>query len=64
MGGNLLWSAGADIAVNIQRLILISSNFSIGARLAYNGGSAFPYLKEQIPGLNAFYIGAVFNTKL
>ena len=64
MGGNLLWSAGADIAVNIQRLILISSNFSIGARVAYSGGSAFPYLKEQIPNLSPLYVGAVFNTKL
>lgn len=64
MGGNLLWSAGADIAVNIQRLILVSSNFSIGARVAYSGGSAFPYLKEQIPNFSPLYVGAVFNTKL
>ncbi|MBQ3766087.1 MAG: hypothetical protein II874_05055 [Bacteroidales bacterium] len=64
MPGNLLWSAGADIAVNIQRLVLVSGNFSIGARLAYSGGSAFPFLQEQIPGLKPFYIGAVFNTEL
>ena len=62
--GKLLWSAGADIAVNIQRLILVSSNFSIGARIAYSGGSAFPYLKERVHGLEPLYIGAVFNTKL
>ena len=62
--GNLLWSAGADIAVNIQRLVLVSGNFSIGARIAYSGGSALPYLKEQIPGLKPFYVGAVFNTEL
>ena len=62
--GNTLWSAGADIAVNIQRLILVSSNFSIGARLAYSGGSAFPFLQEQVQGLGPFYVGAVFNTKL
>ena len=62
--GNTLWSAGADIAVNIQRLILVSSNFSIGVRLAYSGGPAFPFLQEQIPGLKPFYVGAVFNTKL
>lgn len=64
MTGNLLWSAGADIAVNLQRLVLVSGNFSIGARLAYSGGSAFPFLKEQIPGLKPFYVGAVFNTEL
>ena len=64
MTGNLLWSAGADIAVNIQRLVLVSSNFSIGARIAYSGGSAFPFLQEQIPGLKPFYVGAVFNTQL
>ena len=64
MGGNQLWSAGADIAVNVQRLILVSGNFSLGARLAYSGGTAFPFLKEQIPGLKPFYIGAVFNTAL
>ena len=62
--GNVLWSAGADIAVNIQRLILVSSNFSIGARLAYSGGSAFPFLQEQVRGLKPFYAGVVFNTKL
>jgi hypothetical protein len=61
---NQLWSVGADIAVNLQRLVLVSSNFSIGARIAYSGGSAFPFLQEQIPGLKPFYIGAVFNTKL
>ena len=64
MTGNQLWSAGADIAVNIQRLILISSNFSIGVRVAYSGGSAFPFLQEQIPGLKPLYVGAVFNTEL
>ena len=64
MTGNLLWSAGADIAVNLQRLVLVSGNFSIGARIAYSGGSAFPFLQEQIPGLKPFYVGAVFNTKL
>ena len=64
MTGNLLWSAGADIAVNLQRLVLVSGNFSIGARLAYSGGSAFPFLQEQIPGLKPFYVGAVFNTQL
>ena len=64
MGGNTLWSAGADIAVNIQRLVLISSNFSIGVRVAYSGGSAFPDLKEAIPGLKPLYVGAVFNTEL
>ena len=64
MSGNQLWSVGADIAVNIQRLILVSGNFSIGARLAYSGGTAFPFLKEQIPGLKPFYVGAVFNTAL
>ena len=64
MPGRELWSAGADIAVNIQRLILVSGNFSIGARIAYSGGSAFPYLQEQVPGLKPLYIGAVFNTKL
>ena len=64
MTGNQLWSAGADIAVNIQRLVLISSNFSIGVRVAYSGGSAFPFLQEQIPGLKPLYIGAVFNTEL
>ena len=64
MPGRDLWSAGADIAVNIQRLILVSGNFSIGARIAYSGGSAFPYLQEQVPGLKPLYIGAVFNTKL
>ena len=62
--GNTLWSAGADIAVNIQRLVLISSNFSIGVRLAYSGGSAFPFLQEQVRGLKPFYAGLVFNTKL
>ena len=61
---NQLWSVGADIAVNLQRLVLVSSNFSIGARIAYSGGSAFPFLQEQIPGLKPFYVGAVFNTKL
>ena len=50
--------------MNLQRLVLVSSNFSIGARIAYSGGSAFPFLQEQIPGLKPFYIGAVFNTKL
>ena len=64
MTGNQLWSAGADIAVNIQRLVLISSNFSIGVRVAYSGGSAFPFLQEQIPGLKPLYVGAVFNTEL
>ena len=64
MPGNLLWSAGADIAVNIQRLILISGNFSIGARIAYSGGSAFPFLQEKVPGLKPLYVGAVFNTQL
>ena len=64
MTGEELWSAGADIAVNLQRIVLISGNFSIGARLAYSGGPAFPFLKEQIPGLKPFYVGAVFNTKL
>ena len=62
--GNTLWSAGADIAVNIQRLVLISSNFSIGVRLAYSGGSAFPFLQEQVRGLKPFYAGLVFNTQL
>ena len=62
--GNVLWSAGADIAVNIQRLVLISSNFSIGMRLAYSGGSAFPFLQEQVRNLEPFYAGFVFNTKL
>ena len=64
MPGRELWSAGADIAVNIQRLILVSGNFSIGARIAYSGGSAFPFLQEQIPGLKPLYVGAVFNTQL
>ena len=64
MSGNVLWSAGADIAVNIQRLILVSSNFSIGMRLAYSGGSAFPFLQEQVQRLKPFYAGLVFNTKL
>ena len=64
MAGEELWSAGADIAVNLQRIVLISGNFSIGARLAYSGGPAFPFLQEQIPGLKPFYVGAVFNTKL
>ena len=64
MTGEELWSAGADIAVNLQRIVLISGNFSIGTRLAYSGGPAFPFLKEQIPGLKPFYVGAVFNTKL
>ena len=64
MVGEELWSAGADIAVNLQRIVLISGNFSIGARLAYSGGPAFPFLQEQIPGLKPFYVGAVFNTKL
>ena len=64
MNGQELWSVGTDIAVNIQRLILISGNFSIGARVAYSGGPAFPFLQEQVPGLKPFYVGAVFNTKL
>lgn len=64
MGGNQLWSVGADVAVNLQRMILVTGDFSIGARLAYSGGTAFPFLKEQIPGLKPFYIGAVFNTAL
>ena len=64
MAGEELWSVGADIAVNLQRIVLISGNFSIGARLAYSGGPAFPFLQEQIPGLKPFYVGAVFNTKL
>ena len=64
MAGEELWSAGADIAVNLQRIVLVSGNFSIGVRLAYSGGPAFPFLQEQIPGLKPFYVGAVFNTKL
>ena len=64
MPGTELWSVGADLAVNLQRIVLVSGNFSIGARLAYSGGPAFPFLQEQIPGLKPFYIGAVFNTKL
>ena len=64
MAGEELWSVGADIAVNLQRIVLVSGNFSIGARLAYSGGPAFPFLQEQIPGLKPFYVGAVFNTKL
>ena len=47
MAGEELWSAGADIAVNLQRIVLISGNFSIGARLAYSGGPAFPFLQEH-----------------
>ena len=64
MTGEELWSVGADIAVNLQRIVLVSGNFSIGARIAYSGGPAFPFLQEQIPGLKPFYVGAVFNTKL
>ena len=64
MTGEELWSVGTDIAVNLQRIVLVSGNFSIGARIAYSGGPAFPFLQEQIPGLKPFYVGAVFNTKL
>ena len=62
LSGVDLWSFGADVAVNLQRLVLISGDFSIGARLAYSGGSAFPFLQDLVPGLKPFYVGAVFNT--
>ena len=58
-----LWSVGTDVAVNLQRLLIVSTNLSLGVRVAYNGGTSYPFLSQQGTGLKPYYVGAVFNTE-
>ena len=58
-----LYSAGVDLGMRFEKLLMISNSVKMGLRLAYNGGGCFDWFREN-GSAKPFYIGLIVNTNL
>ena len=58
-----LYSAGVDLGMRFEKLLMISNSVKMGLRLAYNGGGCFDWIREN-GSAKPFYIGLIVNTNL
>jgi hypothetical protein len=60
-GGTNLWSAGADLTVELGNLAWFPFSGSFGVELDYLGGSAYNTMKEAELLTSRFYAGLIFS---
>lgn len=58
----ILFSAGSDIVIRFEKLVLLTFPIKMGVRLAYNGGFCYDYFKEAAGLRSPVYAGFLFNT--
>ena len=58
----ILFSAGSDIVIRFEKLVLLTFPIKMGVRLAYNTGFCYDYFKEAAGLRSPVYAGFLFNT--
>lgn len=60
--GNNLWSAGADIGLDLNSILTLAWPCSVRVTASYNGGSSFDSLSEESGiTMKRWYVGPQFN---